>query len=462
MENQTYRSAEEQPRRKVQQRTPPKKARKRKRPFALRYLLLVCVLLVLFVLSIAYVHSTLVNYENNQPENILAGEIDRLRAADKKGKFEKVLSLDAIRQELGASEAEVEQFKSEFLASKITFKEDHSSVDASHKTFDVLSDGCKVAAFTLDHVSQTTKLLIFTLDKWKVADFQVTGYEVDLTAPASVIVKSRGEVVEGTPGEKEGTFTYAIRSLVKPEVTICDILGNSVPYDKNDLPTFTDYKVVVPSNYTIQGKEAVPVSAATLEADSTLKSVKEYCPEIPDTATYIISIMSETPDFQILDNYGDPVEFQMENRKVTLKGQAGKDTLPMNVDIDPMNVAKMWSNFMTQDLAGATNGYGTMAQYLIDGSYLQDVAKKWATGPDITFSSKHTLENPPFHTEKIGNFVVYSDNCFSCDVRLEKTMHLTRTGATVENVLNDTFYFVKHNGSWKLALNREIIEEAGR
>lgn len=67
--------------------------------------------------------------------------------------------------------------------------------------------------------------------------------------------------------------------------------------------------------------------------------------------------------------------------------------------------------------------------------------------------------------ETISNYVVYSDNCFSCDIHLEKTLVLTRTGEERKDALNSTFYFVKYDDTdngvedphWFLADYREIL-----
>lgn len=464
MEIQDNRPAPRTPRpRQAAQRS---RRRRKSRAWKYGYLLFLGVLLIAAVGTLFYVRGALAEYESSQPDTILQKQMESLRAAAAQGRFEEVFPLDSIRTELGATEEEIAQFQSDFLNGTVTFREDHSSVDASKKVFDVICDGCKVANFTLKHISQETKLLIFTLDHWQVEGFQATGYEVSFQAPASAIVKSHGQTVQGTPSQDSGQVSYSIRSLSKPEVTIEDVLGNSVPYDRNKLPTFTQYKIVIPSNFTIVGKQPVPITAATLEGVDALKYVKEYCDAVPDLATYVISTLSENPEFQILDGYGEPVEFTVENRKVTLTEQVGRDTLSLNVDFDPLEVAKMWSNFMTRDLSGGTNGFDTMAAYLINGSYLRGVAKSWATGVDITFTSSHTLENPPFHTQQISDYVVYSENCFSCQIKLGKTMHLTRTGDKVEDEIYGTFYFVKYDDTdngisdphWTLVDYREIQE----
>ena len=439
----------------------PKK--RKARPFGPAYLMILVVLLALSGCTLVYVQSSLKSYEASQPENILAAQMDKLRELEARGQFEDMMSLEKMREH-GATEAEVAQFKKDFLASSITFLEDRSVMDPAKKTFSVLSNGIKVATADLLHEGQENRLLIFTMDQWSVGNMEVTGYEFHLTAPASVIVRSNGQVLQGQI--TDGTATYDEYSLAPLKVEICDILGNSVPFDQKNLPTFTDYKFTVPSSYTIQGVETVPKEAATLAPIEELKYVKEYCPDVPDSATYILSILSDEPNFKILDESGSEVEYTMENRKVTIQeGFAGQDTLSLSVDIDPLEVTKLWSLFMTQDLAGNNKGYSKISPYLIKGSYLQDVAWKWATGEDITFTSNHSLKNPPFQVENISNYVVYSENCFSCDVRLEKTLVLTRTGDEVEDVTHATFYFVKYddtdNGKddphWVLVDYRDIL-----
>lgn len=417
--------------------------RRRSPVFLCIYLIILLALLVTSACVLDYVQTALEEYEASQPENILFSQIEKLRELDELGKFEDMMSMEKFRSETSITEEEIAQFKKDFLAGTITFQEDHKAVDPAKKTFNVLCNGTKVATVTLNHEGQETRLLIFTLDRWSVGMMEVTGYEFHLTAPEYAIIKGNGRVLQGQISD--GMVTYDIRSLTPLNVEICDILGNSVPYDQDNLPTFTEYKITIPSNYTIQGVQAVPLELATQEPIEELKYVKEYCPEMPSTATYILSTLSDTPGFKILDNNGEEVEFTAEGRKITIEGFAGLDSLPISADIDPLEVAKLWSLFMTKDLTGSNYGYSQLAPYLIKDSYLQNAAWKWATGIDITFTSAHTLKNPPFQVEIVSDYVVYSENCFSCNIRLEKILVLTRTGEEVNDVINSTFYFVKYD-----------------
>lgn len=440
----------------------PKKAGKKPRIFLIVYLVILALLLTGSFFTLRYVHNALERYEASQPENVLAAQLQKLREMEAQGRFEEVMSMEKIRAQTNATEEEVVRFQKSFLESTVTFQEDRSAPDLHKKTYNILSDGVPVATITLDHQGQESLLLIFTMDLWSVGSMEVTGYPFRLTAPAAAIIKGDGRVLTGEPAE--GGISYDVRTLAPMDVQICDILGNSVPYDPENLPSFTDYKVTVPSTFTVQGIETVPLEEATLQPIDALKYVKEYCPQVPDTAIYVLSILADAPPFRILDGSGKEVAYTLEGRTVTVDGIAGQDTAPDFVDIDPLKVAKLWSLFMTQDLSGSNNGYGQILPYLIEDSYLQGVVWKWATGIDITFTSAHKLKDPPFQVAEISNYVVYSDDCFSCDIHLEKVMVLTHTGAQVNDVINSTFYFVNYddtdNGKddphWALVDYREI------
>ena len=86
------------------------------------------------------------------------------------------------------------------------------------------------------------------------------------------------------------------------------------------------------------------------------------------------------------------------------------------------------------------------------------MATKYANGIDITFTSIHTLDNPPFTNESVGNFIRISENCFSVDISFDKNMVLS-DGNCITDSMNDRFYFVKYaeSGTWKLVCMKEIV-----
>ena len=124
---------------------------------------------------------------------------------------------------------------------------------------------------------------------------------------------------------------------------------------------------------------------------------------------------------------------------------------------------------MTNDLEGSQKGFGTMKEYLITDSYLYDVAYKWVTNIDITFTFSHVLKNPPFTEEKVSNYVSFADNLFSCDIYFIKHMAdvKDRNEGAIEDVMNSTFYFMyydetddgKDNPRWVILDIQENLSE---
>jgi hypothetical protein len=58
---------------------------------------------------------------------------------------------------------------------------------------------------------------------------------------------------------------------------------------------------------------------------------------------------------------------------------------------------------------------------------------------------------PVFTNEKVSNYVVYSDDCFSVEVAFDKTMILTLNGNERLDKNNQVYYYVKIDGKWLIA-----------
>ena len=147
------------------------------------------------------------------------------------------------------------------------------------------------------------------------------------------------------------------------------------------------------------------------------------------------------------------------------------DTVPEKIaaQVDALEIAKTWSNFLTRDLEGSKNGFGTVKQLFITDSYYYNVAYEYATGIDISFMFGHVLENPPYTEEKVSNFVSYGENMFSCDVHFIKHMKdkKDRTEEEITDIMNSTFYFLFYdetndeveNPRWVVLDIQEIVSE---
>lgn len=289
---------------------------------------------------------------------------------------------------------------------------------------------------------------------------QAEYYNYSMTLPAALTVKVDGTVRQGAATEQERVVHYDVAQLTKPVVEISDHYGNVFSYEGGNKLPLTYAEIRVSGNCTVQvnGKTA-PVEAANVSVDPEFAQFAEYVDDLPGIADYQIAVLEEDALITVTDGQGRSLPLEEGKQAHDLTDRpSGVDEVPAEVsdEIDVLDVAQKWSLMMSNDLK-----FAQLSGYLIQGSYQYDVARKYATGIDITFTSGHSLLDPAFTENTVTNFTWITEDCFSVDISFIKHMRLTRTGELVDDPMNDRFYFVRHEGSWKLASMKEILNDAG-
>lgn len=424
------------------------------------------VMLALAVASVLYIRNLLIKYEASQPERRVEEQIELLSDAAMYGKIDSVLSFEGYDPGNDNQKQKEISILTQKLRSTTLGYEEQPSVNGV--VYNIISGNEVLARVTLESVETKTKLIVFNFEEWEVKSLEPAIIDKDIELPSSIGIKMNGEALKGTKNEENGMMVYSICSLTSPELTLYDVAGNETVFDSTKRVNTYAYKISVPSNYTVYANEqAVSSEVATSAPIADYEYVYEYCPQMPTQLTYDLYFLSNEVGFKVTDNLGAEVPFALENRSVVLEGQATEAQIPgaIKSQIDVLDAAQQWSLFMTDDLKGKNNGYATINKLLIDDSYLQEVAWKWATGVDITFTSVHKLGKDPFVDEEVTDFVKYSDKCFSCTVRFKKHMILSGN-MTVMDPMDSTFYFVNvaDNGKdpvWLIADIRENVREGG-
>lgn len=299
----------------------------------------------------------------------------------------------------------------------------------------------------------------YTVDKDKIlAEF----CDYALTLPETLTVHVNGSLFVGEAQGNNRVF-YNIRMLEKPEVVISDYYGNSIRYEGEKEIPLTYMTILADGRYsvTVEG-ENLAKEAVTVSENKEYAQLADYVENLPRISEINIAVLKKDAEILIADEAGNPVSFQpgeafydfTDNKSVL---QDVPDEVRAEVDI--IGIAQAWSLFMSND-----KRFAELEPYLIADSYQYNVAKQYATGVDITFTSEHTLANPAFTDASVSDFVWIADNCFSVDVSFVKHMIL-RTGKRVDDPMNDRFYFVKyddtedgiHNPTWKIASMKEIV-----
>lgn len=288
----------------------------------------------------------------------------------------------------------------------------------------------------------------------------LAAYVYDLELPAGFKVYAAGKAVSASEGA-DGKYNFAFASPYS-ELVIEDSFGHRLAYSYGAPIRTYDYRLTVPDNFKVEMSDGTDSSQYVSETGSNVKY--QYCSDyadMPSLVTYIFSASFEAPQICVTDNLGNVTAVDLSNGSCSITDQTGVDSLPESVaaEVDPIDLAKKWSLFVTDDLEGSEHGFSTLRKMLIPDSYLWKEAYKYLNSIDITFISSHTMSNPPFGEERLSNVVFYSDTCFSCDVHFRKDMDLIRTGAHITDVTNSTIYYVKYDGAWRIVDMQEKVNE---
>ncbi|MCR5583919.1 MAG: hypothetical protein K6F63_00615 [Lachnospiraceae bacterium] len=280
----------------------------------------------------------------------------------------------------------------------------------------------------------------------------------NLILPEHYKVTDEGHEIKGKVEEAGIHYIYASAS---EKLTIEDGYGNSVEFKNGDKPVAIDVSFCVPDNFTVSwGKNKISDFETGRKA---LDKYKDYVTftKMPELVRYEIKGMLKLPELQILDNLGQPVKYTFTDNYFEIQEQTAMEEVPEEVlaEADPIESAKMWSLFLSNDLSGSRHGFGTIKNYLVPGTYLYQNAEAFGKSIDITFASSH--EEPVFVAEKVSNYIRYGENLFSCDIYLNKEMYLTTNyeKGNVYDEINSTFFFCKYNGEWRIAGQLAKVED---
>ncbi len=477
------------------------------------YKIITCIFILLGVILLAYVEKSLLRYEASQPEQVVTKQIQVLKEAALNDELPFVLNMNLLPME--EQEAYVEKLKN---AENWTYKILSGSYSETDQSYGVYADDELVAQVYLESESSEVVMAILTVYDWKLSGIKpiyaeapvptaavaentptpteepteivIKKYRYTFVLPEEYMVKYGDEVLSGEKAD-DGMIKYAFESTdTDPVFCVSDCYGCTVDYPFGDTLTYYDIIVKIPSNFEIHLGD-VNVAKYIVKYDENPKY--EYCKDFADMPTFITYELPKSlthPEFNIVDNLGKSIEYAYNGESIEITEQTSLNEVPTEMaDTDELlQIAQMWSLFLTKDIYkydvktgeyhdnGAEpgdRGLGQIRKVLVADSYLDQVAVKYAKSVDITFISAHTLPNPAFAEEHIGNFVKYSDDFFSCDISFEKIM-LRTNGKEFElkgdrDKLNSTCYFLRnkdYDGSedstkWLLAELIDNLETEG-
>lgn len=374
-----------------------KRKKKKSKAFWIGYGILVAVLLIALIIIVRSVRRTMEDYRDNVPETVIRAHLADLSEAD----IQSMFVSNPVYETPEEASANIRAFLAD--GSDLVIRRADYADRGDEKAYSVHKDGRKLFTTYLKSLEQKSWMDLLSYDILEFA-----GYEAEPDVEF---------------------FRYEIKAPSVFEVTVN---GRPLqdPVSTESFQGFAD------------GAEHVAV---------------------PAIHTYVVDHLTKEAAIVASENGVQfPVTVQ-ENIDLTETYEASHtfaSTEEAGIDFDAIQFAKQWSMFLRDDLGGNLHGYGQLEPYFIPGTSMQEKAKQWGSSIDITFTSAHTLNNPPFTNEAVTRVVKYDENTAAVDVYLEMHMTLTKTGEARTDVFNSTIYLVRTgDGVWKVANIRENTEE---
>ncbi|MBO4783392.1 MAG: hypothetical protein J5521_01420 [Lachnospiraceae bacterium] len=354
--------------------------------------LYIAILIVLAFIFLKYTDKCLKRYENSQPENYIASFVETF---EKNAKDGSLTPSDFTFESLDLTFVDSEILLEDYIDSlgtysSFTAEKDPTSYITEAPVYNISADGTPVARVTLKAISQTKIYAILTIMDW----------DVDTIEP------------------------------------VCSI----------DL---TNYTFSIPDGYTpVINNRHVDASYKTgnVEEIHEFAYVSNYI-DMPEYVEYKVENVLADSDIKVLNANGDEVPIEINGSKVKATYSSAASELSEERKNEALSMIQTYEDFNTDDLSGPSHGLATVQSFLIKDSDYWNMAKQWAGGVDITFTSAHKFDDPKYTNVVVDNYAEYSDICYSLHIAFSKNMILTRTGEKISNDFDSTVFFIYYDDS---------------
>ncbi len=345
------------------------------------------ILLILSIAFLAYTDSCLKKYENSQSEHFVE---NYMKEFTDKAQNHGFITSDFTFETLDLSFVDTDGIINDYISSldgysSFTAEKDATNYSTESPVYNIMADGNVVARLTLKAVSQTKIFAILTIMDWDVATIEPV-CSINLSNYTFMVPEGYTPVVDGIP------VSESYQTGVKKTVSQFEYVSNYVP-----MPEYVEYKV----------ENALP-----------------DC------------------DIKILNKDGEEVNFERNGNHIEAAYASASSEMPEIRKAEALNMIQMYEDFNTADLSGANYGLATVQSFLIKDSDYWNMAKQWAGGVDITFTSAHVFDDPKYTNLVIDNYCEYSDVCYSVHIAFSKNMILTRTKEKISNDFDSTVFFI--------------------
>ncbi len=298
----------------------------------------------------------------------------------------------------------------------------------------ILSNDIPVATVMIQGVEKERYFILLSLKEWEVTDvnaiYSFETNDISVVVPDSFKVKINGLEIDGSflTGESKDIdmFKYASEYIDMPKL---------VSYRVNGFLQTPKVEV-----FDADGRKAETMRVSEESVENTGRVENEDGNrDRTEEAQGSVGKYEDVGKGESKEASGNEDGFDggKLGKVTTYYAYFEEEEMPEDLKEYALAAAKTWDLYNTNDAS-----LDEVEKYVVKDGFYDVIARRWLYSADRTYTSTHTLDNPPFRAETIDEYFRYSEDCFSCHVYLEKIMHLTRNGNLRLDVCDMTYFFV--------------------
>lgn len=216
------------------------------------------------------------------------------------------------------------------------------------------------------------------------------------------------------------------------------------------LPNTHSYSVLVPEGYTVTINDVELSDSLITEKDtvpSQLSGVTQFAKDLPKFNTYKISGLLNVPEVKAKDASGNDVSVVTAAETIVVSGKPSDDFIKEQDDF-VKNALQTWGyyfiNYNSPNLSHYVQTGSDLYSYIFGSDTMDPI-------PTYFYDWEY-ISSVDFTTFEYGNFIQYSDDCYSVDVKYQLTVTFNNGNDPDDaQALDATWIIVKYNGVWAIA-----------
>lgn len=204
-----------------------------------------------------------------------------------------------------------------------------------------------------------------------------------------------------------------------------------------------DYTVTVPKG-TVISVNGIDLDETYIIEDNAecknLGNVTKYI-TAPKMTVYQLTGLAAQPDIKAIGPvYNSELSVESEDNGQIVYGFESTDSLKTEQQDRIITITKTYGNYVTNDV-----GYSALSPYILPGSYATSYLKNIAK--TNIWTASHSAND--FDDLTVYNYQIYTDTCFSCEVKFNLVIHTWSQDFTYPTHIK--YVFIKSGNAWYVA-----------